>query len=480
MEGIINNTFTAKTYNSINPSFVGSYTMKPENNITHPSVKLLMQDQGHLNPEYVIRKKARDLVFKGLNKGWSGPPYDPLKLAVLMNIDVSPNEYIRDARIIPTGKTFTIEFNPSKNEKRINFSIAHELTHTLFPDCASQVRNRLKTGQDDLDLEILCDIGASEILLPFNEFGSVLNDGKLDFDKLIELSNKFGASLSSIMLRSAYVSHQQLNVVFAKYDTENPDLLSVIYSSKSKRSTLNIAKGSLIPKASVAHSCKVPGWSNHALENWPSFNGEERIIHAIGLSSFMHNREGRVGIIIVQNDGDNIQSEQIPDIKYINRDATDPYGDGKKVILQVVNTAAATGAGFGKAMATRWPQSKKKLNEWKKKGEFNLGTTQLVELTPDLWVFQLLVQSGYKNNSKPSLNYKHLSTALAEVREWCLNNNASVHTPRIGSGFGGGKWSTIESIIKDQLTSNGISVTVYDLPGSRNKKIPEQKDLFSN
>jgi len=34
--------------------------------------------------------------------------------------------------------------------------------------------------------------------------------------------------------------------------------------------------------------------------------------------------------------------------------------------------------------------------------------------------------------------------------------------PRIGCGLAGGKWEEIESIISDELTSQGIEVSVYE------------------
>ena len=43
-----------------------------------------------------------------------------------------------------------------------------------------------------------------------------------------------------------------------------------------------------------------------------------------------------------------------------------------------------------------------------------------------------------------------------------MNLEASVHMPRIGCGLAGGKWEEIEPIITDELTSQGIEVSVYD------------------
>jgi len=52
---------------------------------------------------------------------------------------------------------------------------------------------------------------------------------------------------------------------------------------------------------------------------------------------------------------------------------------------------------------------------------------------------------------------------------------ASVHMPRIGAGQGGGDWAIDEDLIRSTLVENGVSVTIYDLPGTDFK--PTQTSL---
>ena len=59
-----------------------------------------------------------------------------------LNISVIPNSEIYDARVVEKNKQFQIEYNPNKSQTRIRFSLAHEIAHTLFPDCARMIRNR--------------------------------------------------------------------------------------------------------------------------------------------------------------------------------------------------------------------------------------------------------------------------------------------------------------------------------------------------
>jgi hypothetical protein len=112
-------------------------------NWKNSSVQTLLKSGINDDPIEIIREKARDLVIKAYNEGWMGPPFDPIKLAQLLGYTIMPNEDVIDARTIPgKGNKYTIEYNPYQRESRINFSIAHEIGHTFFPDCSERIRNR--------------------------------------------------------------------------------------------------------------------------------------------------------------------------------------------------------------------------------------------------------------------------------------------------------------------------------------------------
>jgi hypothetical protein len=94
------------------------------------------------DPVEEIYSRARTMVLEAIQSGWSGPPFDPIQLADLLKIDVRPKEERDDACLLPlsSGK-FRIEFNPNRPKARIRYSIAHELAHTLFPDCDAEIRH---------------------------------------------------------------------------------------------------------------------------------------------------------------------------------------------------------------------------------------------------------------------------------------------------------------------------------------------------
>lgn len=148
----------------------------------HESVKALFETKGVAEGEDaipLIKSMARELVLEAYNCGWSGPPFNLVDLAEMRGMEVVPNELVIDARIVPREDgTYRIEYNPFQSEARINFSIAHEIGHTLFPDCKKLIRNREQQPEkDSWELEFLCNVAAAEILLPYALF-AVYNSGR--------------------------------------------------------------------------------------------------------------------------------------------------------------------------------------------------------------------------------------------------------------------------------------------------------------
>src|SRR5258706_3300429 len=125
---------------------------------------------GGIDPIRRMSERAEELVIEAVERGWKGPPYDPFKLAELLGIKVIPRADIADARTVDGGDgKALIEFNPQMPASRIRFSIAHELAHTFFPDCLERARyraRRMTWHDDDWQLELLCNVGAAEILMP--------------------------------------------------------------------------------------------------------------------------------------------------------------------------------------------------------------------------------------------------------------------------------------------------------------------------
>ena len=80
-----------------------------------------------------------------------------------------------DAELQPDGKGgVLLRLNRDRPLTRQRFSVGHEITHTFFPGYAAKVQCRKPKSRDWSDpedvLEVLCDIGASELVFPLPWF----------------------------------------------------------------------------------------------------------------------------------------------------------------------------------------------------------------------------------------------------------------------------------------------------------------------
>ena len=98
--------------------------------------KSVLSFAGNEDPIAAIIRRSRSLVLEAIERGWNGPPYDPFSLAELLRIEVLPSHDVIEARTTPVGSRFRIEYNPNRGESHVRYSIAHEIAHTFFPDCA--------------------------------------------------------------------------------------------------------------------------------------------------------------------------------------------------------------------------------------------------------------------------------------------------------------------------------------------------------
>ena len=153
-------------------------------------------------------------------------------------------------------------------------------------------------------------------------------------------------------------------------------------------------------------------------------------------------------------------------VNYIRGDATQPAGDGNKILVHVGNDIGAWGKGIVVTISHRWPQPEKEFKKWyKSKENFALGECQFVQVEENLWVANMIGQRNIKTASSgiPPVRYEAIAAALSKVAVFAIRNNVTVHMPRIGCGLAGGTWDKMEPIIEAELISKGVRVTVYDL-----------------
>jgi O-acetyl-ADP-ribose deacetylase (regulator of RNase III) len=155
---------------------------------------------------------------------------------------------------------------------------------------------------------------------------------------------------------------------------------------------------------------------------------------------------------------------------YVTGDATQPIGDGPRVIVHVCNDVGAWGAGFVVALSRRWREPEAEYKTWYRNRKrspsppFELGSVQFIAVADQLWVANMIGQRNIRRSrtGEPPVRYDAIATCLDRVAEFAETNEATVHMPRIGAGLAGGDWTRIEAMVDESLSA--VDVTVYDLP----------------
>lgn len=446
---------------------------------THPSARLIAGDSG--DAAAVIAERARALALGAMSNGWEGPPFDPVGLAETLNIPLRPREDIADARLIPVGeRRFLLEYNPARPPARVRYSIAHEIAHTLFPDCGEQIRNRSRRGEqsgDEWQLEALCNIAAAELLMPVGSLSS-LDVHPLTIDHVLELRKKFDVSTEAVLRRIADVtSHRCLIFASSKREAApGAGRFQIDYSFPSRTWRIRPRGGVLLPKGNVVERCTAIGYTAKGEGNWPGVQEAVRV-ECIGVQPYPDRLHPRVLGLVVPTRSDRSRSVSI---EYVTGDATQPHGHGNRIIAHVVNDKTPTwGAGFAAAVRRKWPIVQEEFQQWARESHDRLvlGNIHLSRLDASLQICHMIAQRGYGESRLPRIRYDALEKCLKQLAEVALQFDSTVHMPRIGTGHAGGMWSVISELIIENLCNSGVQVTVYDLRGSASKK-SEQLSLF--
>lgn len=185
-------------------------------------IQELVRSAGTIDAPSAIRLQARELI--NLYVATFGEPERPISvevLASLRGIAQSPDAPVHseDAELVPDGSGgVAIRVNPDRPDTRRRFSIAHEISHTFFPDyaakpwCRTDARYRDRSDPDDF-LEMLCDIGAAELLFPLPWF---LHDATAvqNAAGLVELAKTYHTSREATLRRYGETSAESLAVTF--------------------------------------------------------------------------------------------------------------------------------------------------------------------------------------------------------------------------------------------------------------------------
>ena len=155
------------------------------------------------------------------------PPVQLRPLSLKRNITgfvISPLDV--DGKIsINRDGTFTVHVNSNHPKTRRRFTWAHEIGHTFFLELeciTSHARMRMRDQQVEYiprgrNEEYLCNVAASEILMPFSQYASHLNRLGIGVNPLMNLSSTFKVSLHAAARRMVQLSSFKLVVVLWKH-----------------------------------------------------------------------------------------------------------------------------------------------------------------------------------------------------------------------------------------------------------------------
>lgn len=427
-----------------------------------------------MDPIEAIEKRARAIALDAIDKGWEGPPFDPIKLAETLRIPISGNADVQDAKAVPIGKDkIRIEFNPNRPRGRVRFSIAHEIAHSFFQDCAEKTRYRdSNTGSDDWQLELLCNIAAAELIMPIGSFVSDVQN-ELGIEQLLDLRSKYDVSLEAVLIRAAKLTDKPCNIFCASRieDGANKGRYQIDYIIASRSSFPIVPQGILLPKGTVLGECTAIGFASSGSEKWSKTLPAMKL-ECVGLPPYPGRSFPRVaGIIYTKSP----KLKKRSGIDYITGDALNPRASGNVIIAHIVNDKTANwgGRGFAANVKSRYPEVQSKFRSWAHTAgdNFSLGHTQFVTESDDLIFAQMIAQKGYGPSTRPRIRYSALENCLIDIAQQAKNNAASVHMPKIGSGYGGGSWKMIEEIIIENLIRSGIEVTIYTQPNQNSNNI---------
>lgn len=182
----------------------------------------LVRSTGCRDAHEAIRAKAKELI--DLHVASFGEPSLPISVDVLASLrGIGRSEeapvHSPDAELVPDGHGgMTMRVNVDRPETRQRFSVAHEISHTFFPDyttkawCRTDARYRSRENPEDF-LEMLCDVGAAELLFPqpwFSRDAAAITDAA----GIITLASTYHASREAAIRRYAETSPESVAAVF--------------------------------------------------------------------------------------------------------------------------------------------------------------------------------------------------------------------------------------------------------------------------
>ncbi len=153
------------------------------------------------------RLDEADRLLRRIDASWSPPPFDPLLVAQALGIRcvAVDNRALDKAMILVQEGTPTIFYRRQHCPARTRHNVFHEIAHTLFPDYGYnpvyQRGIRPRILEPDGQLEHLCDLAASEFMMPMDLFAADLVENGFGAHRVEALCERFGVWPEAACLR---------------------------------------------------------------------------------------------------------------------------------------------------------------------------------------------------------------------------------------------------------------------------------------
>lgn len=179
-------------------------------------ITLIDSGEHALDPYAVVEQEATKLLrrFEAFDGGFPTALERITALASLAGYQVKPvaglntNKQDRDGVVVGTrsaSRRGVILYDPSQIETRSVHTIAHEITHSFFPNSSAgaHFRSSHRLGGPVPELESLCDYGASLLTMPPAAIQCALRGTGISLSAVDVVKGQFGTSYEATLYRVA-------------------------------------------------------------------------------------------------------------------------------------------------------------------------------------------------------------------------------------------------------------------------------------
>ena len=150
----------------------------------------------------------------------------------------------------------------------------------------------------------------------------------------------------------------------------------------------------------------------------------------------------------------------------VKGDATEPIGEGIKIIPHVCNDRHRFGAGFVLALKRKWPEVETVYREMFENEKGELGEISIKQVEDNIYVVNMIAQHGTGEYEGKPIRYGSLAFCMEKVAMLTKKfSKASIHCPKFGCGLSKGDFGFVKQLIIEIWINEGIDVTIYEFNG---------------